>query len=177
MTRSWRSAGELERRLGGAPTPLVSRADGLVLVSAEDPAAALFGAVFTSSPGGIIRSACSTFLISRSWRSTARDGRPRRRRCSRWRRSTVSSCRTRRSQFAERVRSESGPAADDHAAWVERAFLLAFGAAASAAELRLCVRLASSGKPRCIGRRTGIATSRPTSERAPGPLPHAAVLE
>ena len=33
-------SGQLERRLGGAPTPLVSRPDGLVLVAANDPVAA-----------------------------------------------------------------------------------------------------------------------------------------
>ena len=33
-------SGRLVGRLGGRPTPLVSRADGLVLVSAENPAAA-----------------------------------------------------------------------------------------------------------------------------------------
>ncbi len=52
------------------------------------------GAAFICSPGETIRSACSTFLTSRSWRSTARDGPRRRRRCNRWLPSTASLSRT-----------------------------------------------------------------------------------
>ena len=53
--------------------------------------------------------------------------------------------------FAERVRSESGPSAD-HAAWVDRAFLLAFGRPPSAVEVRFCTgsaRAASRGVSGC----------------------------
>ena len=168
-------SGRLDRRLGGPPTPLVSRADGLVLVSADGSGRGRIGAASISSPGGITRSACSTFLISRSWRSTARGGRPRRRRFSRWRRSTANSCRTRPSRSPRACGPRSGlapimpPGSNGPSCW-------RFGDGPSPAESRLCVALSRDDRPSAYRGAESIARAgRRSGPR--GSVPHAALRE
>ena len=132
------------------------------------------GAAFISLRGGIIRSACSTFLISRSWHSTARDGRPRRRRCSRWQRSTASSCRTR----PWRSPSECGPIPGCRpiaAAWSNGRSCWRLARPPSPAELRLCIDSLDRASGGVSGEHGNRGAGRALGAR--GALPHAALLE
>jgi cytochrome c553 len=131
-------SGRLERRIGGAPTPLVSRADGLVLVATNDPVAAnrrsLYLFARRNYPVGLLDVFDFPIMALNCTRrpTTA---------------TPLQSLAALNSEFvqdqavafAERVRSESGLSAG-LAVSVERAFLLGFGRPPLPAELRLCVQ-------------------------------------
>ncbi len=130
-------SGQLNRRLGGPPTPLVSRPDGLVLVSPADPAAASRRSVYIFArrnyPVGLLDVFDFPIMALNCTRrpTTA---------------TPLQSLAALNSEFvqdqavafAARVRSEIGVSAS-HAAQVERVFLLAFSRGPSPAESRLCV--------------------------------------
>ena len=129
-------SGQLNHRVGGPPTPLVSQADGLVRVSSEQPAAADRRSVYIFAR----RNYPVGFLDVFDFPIMALN-------CTR--RPTTSTplqslaalnsefVQDHSAMFAERVRRETGPRGDG-AAWVERAFLLAFARRPSPQELRLC---------------------------------------
>jgi cytochrome c553 len=131
-------SGQLNRRLGGRPTPLVSHADGLVLVSAEDPAAAdrrsLYIFARRNYPVGLLDVFDFPIMALNCTRrpTTA---------------TPLQSLAALNSEFvqdqsaifARRVKSEAGARADQ-AARVERAFLLSLARRPSPAELRLCAQ-------------------------------------
>jgi hypothetical protein len=130
-------SGQLERRLGGAPTPLASRSDGLVLASASNPVAAnrrsLYLFARRNYPVGLLDVFDFPIMALNCTRrpTTA---------------TPLQSLAVLNSEFvqdqavafAERVRLETTSA--DHTASVERAYLLAFGRSPSAGELQLCAR-------------------------------------
>jgi hypothetical protein len=130
-------SGQLERRIGGSPTPLASRPDGLVLVSASNPVAAnrrsLYLFARRNYPVGLLDVFDFPIMALNCTRrpTTA---------------TPLQSLAALNSEFvqdqaaafAERVRSETSSA--DHTASVERAYLLALGRSPSAGELQLCAR-------------------------------------
>jgi hypothetical protein len=131
-------SGQLERRIGGAPTPLASRADGLVVVSGNNSVAAnrrsLYLFARRNYPVGLLDVFDFPIMALNCTRrpTTA---------------TPLQSLAALNSEFvqdqaaafAERVRSETSSSADPTAS-VERAFLLAFGRRPAGGELQLCVR-------------------------------------
>jgi hypothetical protein len=132
------ASGELNRTLGGPPTPLVSQADGLVLVSAAlNPAAALRRSLYLFArrnyPVGLLDVFDFPIMALNCTRrpTTA---------------TPLQSLAALNSEFvqdralklAERVRADTGPCGDQ-AAWVERAFLLALARRPSTEEARTCI--------------------------------------
>jgi hypothetical protein len=129
-------SGRLNHRVGGPPTRLVSQADGLVRVSAENPAAADRRSVYIFArrnyPVGFLDVFDFPIMALNCTRrpTTA---------------TPLQSLAALNSEFvqdhsaifAERVRSETAPRGDE-TAWVERAFLLSFARRPSPEELRLC---------------------------------------
>ena len=130
-------SGELNRTMGGPPTPLVSRADGLVLVSAENRPAALRRSLYLFArrnyPVGLLDVFDFPIMALNCTRrpTTA---------------TPLQSLAALNSEFvqdhavklAERVRSDTGPRGDQ-AAWVERAFLVSLARPPSPSELRTCI--------------------------------------
>ena len=117
----------LNRRIGGPPTPLDSRADGLVLVSAKDPAAAARRSLYIFARRNYSAGLLDVFDFPIMALNCTR--RP----------TTATPLQSlaalnsefvqdEAAKFAERVRRETAPRAD-HAAWVERAFLVSLRAA------------------------------------------------
>ena len=131
------ASGALSRRMGGTPTPLVSRPDGLVLVSAENRPAALRRSLYLFArrnyPVGLLDVFDFPIMALNCTRrpTTA---------------TPLQSLAALNSEFvqdhavklAERVRTDTGPRGD-HAAWVERAFLVSLARPPSPAELRACI--------------------------------------
>jgi Protein of unknown function (DUF1553)/Protein of unknown function (DUF1549)/Planctomycete cytochrome C len=131
-------SGQLKRRLGGAPTQLVSRADGLVLVSAKDPVAAnrrsLYLFARRNYPVGLLDVFDFPIMALNCTRRpmTATPSQSLAALNSEF-------VQDQAAAFAERVRSENGSSADP-AALVERAFLLAFARRPAPAEIWLCMQ-------------------------------------
>ena len=131
------TSGGLKRRLGGPPTPLVSRPDGLVLVAPSDPAAASRRSLYLFArrnyPVGLLDVFDFPIMALNCTRRPMTA-------------TPLQSLAALNSEFvqdqavafAARVRSETS-ALPRHAAEVERAFLLAFARSPSAVESRLCV--------------------------------------
>jgi hypothetical protein len=129
-------SGRLNRRVGGSPTPLVSRPDGLILVdpskSADAARRSLYIFARRNYPVGILNTFDFPIMALNCTRrpTTA---------------TPLQSLAALNSEFvqdqavafAARVRSETGAAAPS-AEQVERAFVLAFGRRPSPLELRLC---------------------------------------
>ncbi len=160
-------SGGLNHRLGGPPTRLVSQADGLISVSAEDPAAAdrrsLYVFARRNYPAGFLDVFDFPIMALNCTRrpTTA---------------TPLQSLAALNSDFvqdqsaifAERVRSEMGPSRDRNA-WVGRAFLLSLARPPSPEELRLC---AESFLEQAAVYRTERATQEQAETRALASLCH-----
>ena len=130
-------SGELRRTMGGPPTPLVSRADGLVLVSAENRAAALRRSLYLFArrnyPVGLLDVFDFPIMALNCTRrpTTA---------------TPLQSLAALNSEFvqehavklAERVRADTRMRGD-RAAWIERAFLVALARPPSPSESGTCI--------------------------------------
>jgi hypothetical protein len=129
-------SGRLNRRIGGSPTPLVSRPDGLVLVDPSKPDDALRRSLYLFArrnyPVGMLNVFDFPIMALNCTRrpTTA---------------TPLQSLAALNSEFVQdqavafagRVRAETGAAAAP-GEWIESAFLLAFGRRPSPAESRLC---------------------------------------
>jgi hypothetical protein len=130
-------SGQLDRRIGGLPTPLVSRPDGLILVDASNPAAAnrrsLYIFARRNYPVGLLNVFDFPIMALNCTRRPMTA-------------TPLQSLAALNSEFileqaaafADRVRSEAGPA-EPLAALVDRAFVLAFARRPSPNERRVCV--------------------------------------
>ena len=129
--------GRLDRRIGGPPTPLVSRADGLVLVEPSHPADASRRSLYLFARRNYPVGLLNVFdfpIMALNCTRRANTATP------------LQSLAVLNSEFvqdqaaafAARLEADQGKTAAP-APLVERAFLLAFARRPSAAELRLCV--------------------------------------